>query len=120
MFYVLLCVIFVLHFSVLLALRLPCLGQRKLILVLLYICSIFACLVLSVSSSSLCLGRAAVFNCGSPWTFLFLFSVVLVFVSPLSIAITSLGEEGSNPTAFCTFVRFALVWFYLFTLPLRV
>ena len=32
--------------------------------------SICACLVLSVSSSSLYLGRAAVCDCGIPWTFL--------------------------------------------------
>ena len=34
---------------------------------------------------------------------------VLVFFSPLSIAITSLGEERANFSAFRTFVRFALV-----------
>ena len=43
---------------------------------------------------------------------------VLVFFSPFSIAITSLGEETANLSAFHTFVRFALVWFYLFPLPL--
>ena len=31
--------------------------------------SICACLVLSVSSSSWCLGRAAACDCGTPWTF---------------------------------------------------
>ena len=35
-----------------------------------YVCSIYACLDLSVSSSSWCLGRAAVCDCGTPWTFL--------------------------------------------------
>ena len=35
-----------------------------------YVCSICACLDLSVSSSSWCLGRAAVCDCGTPWTFL--------------------------------------------------
>ena len=45
---------------------------------------------------------------------------VLVFFSPLSIAITSLGEERANLSAFCTFVRFALVWFCLLPLPLGV
>ena len=30
----------------------------------------FACLVLSVSSSSWCLGRAVTGDCGTPWTFL--------------------------------------------------
>ena len=33
---------------------------------------------------------------------------VLVFFSPFSIAITSLGEERANLSAFCTFVRFVL------------
>ena len=35
---------------------------------------------------------------------------VLVFFSPLSIAITSLWEESVNLSAFRTFVRFVLVW----------
>ena len=34
--------------------------------------------------------------------------------SPLSIAITLLGEEKANLGAFCTFVRFVLVWFCWF------
>ena len=34
---------------------------------------------------------------------------VLVFFSPVSIAITSLGEERANLSAFRTFVRFVLV-----------
>ena len=37
------------------------------------VCSICACLDLSVSSSSWGLGRAAVCDCGTPWTFLLLF-----------------------------------------------
>ena len=41
---------------------------------------------------------------------------VLVFFSPFSIAITSLGEERANLSAFRTFVLFALVWFGLFPL----
>ena len=45
---------------------------------------------------------------------------VLVFFSPFSTAITSLGKERANLSAFCTFVRFALVWVCLFPLPLRV
>ena len=39
---------------------------------------------------------------------------------PFSIAITSLGEERSSLGAFCSFVRFALVWFCLFPLLLGV
>ena len=35
---------------------------------------------------------------------------VLVFFSPFSIAITSLGEERANRSAFRTFVRFVLVY----------
>ena len=46
---------------------------------------------------------------------------VLVFFSPFSIAIISLGEERASLNgAFRTFVRFALVWFCLFPLPLCV
>ena len=45
---------------------------------------------------------------------------VLVFFSPFSIAITSLGEERANLSAFRTFVRFVLVWIYRFPLPLGV
>ena len=52
------------------ALRLPRLGKRELILVF-FICLFDLCLFgLSVSSSSWCLGRAAVCHCGIPWTFL--------------------------------------------------
>ena len=45
---------------------------------------------------------------------------VLVFVSPFSIAIISLGEERANLSVFRTFVRFVLVWIYRFPLPLSV
>ena len=45
---------------------------------------------------------------------------VLVFFSPFSIAITSLGEERANLSAFPTFVRFVLVWICQFPLPLGV
>ena len=41
---------------------------------------------------------------------------ILVFFSPFSFAITSLGEERANLSAFRTFVRFAFVWFCLFHL----
>ena len=38
---------------------------------------------------------------------------VLVFFSPFSIAITSLGEERANNSAFRTFVRFfVIVWHF--------
>ena len=47
-------------------------------------------------------------------------SFVLVFFSPFSIAITSLGEERANLSAFRTFVRFVLVWICRFPLPLGV
>ena len=45
---------------------------------------------------------------------------VLVFFSPLSIVLTSLGEESANLSAFRMFVWFTLVWFCLFLLPLGV
>ena len=43
-----------------------------------------------------------------------------MFFSPFSVAITSLWEERANLSAFRRFVRFALVWFGLFPLPLGV
>ena len=45
---------------------------------------------------------------------------VLVFFSPFSIAITSLGEERANRSAFHTFAGFVLVWICRFSLPLGV
>ena len=45
---------------------------------------------------------------------------VLVFFSPFMSAITSLGEERAYFSAFRTFVRFVLVWFCMFPLPLGV
>ena len=44
--------------------------ERDNLSAFLYVCSICACLDLSVSSSPWCLGRAAVCNCGTHWTFL--------------------------------------------------
>ena len=43
-----------------------------------------------------------------------------MFFSPFSIAITSLGEERANLSAFCTFVRFVFVLICRFPLPLGV
>ena len=68
--YVLPCVILFLCFSVLLVLRLPRLGKRELILVLFVRLFDLYLFGLSVSSSSWCLGKAAVCDCGTPWTFL--------------------------------------------------
>ena len=45
---------------------------------------------------------------------------VLVLFSPFSIAITSLGEERANLSAFRTFKRFVLVWICQIPLPLDV
>ena len=45
---------------------------------------------------------------------------VVVFFSLFSIAIIPLGEERANLSVFRTFVRFTLVWFCLFSLPLGV
>ena len=42
------------------------------------VCLIFACLILLVSSSPWCLGRAACFDCGTPWTFLYLLLMLTV------------------------------------------
>ena len=60
-------VILFLCFSVLLVLRLPHLGKRELILMCLFGLCLFGFVG---SSSSWGLGRAAVCDCGTPWTFL--------------------------------------------------
>ena len=44
----------------------------------------------------------------------------LCFFSPFSIAITSLGEERANLSAFRMFDRFVFVWICRFPLPLDV
>ena len=64
-------VLFVLVFFRPLSIAITSLGEERANLsVFFFIC---ACLGLSVSSSSWCLGRAAVCDCGTPWTFLLLF-----------------------------------------------
>ena len=68
--YVLPCVILFLCFSVLLVLRLPCLGKRELILV--HFVRLFdLCLFGFVGFLFLLVsGKGAVCDCGTPWTFL--------------------------------------------------
>ena len=73
--YVFPCVILFLCFSVLLVLRLPRFGKRELIFVL-FVRLFDLCLFVG-SSSSWGLGRAAVCDCGTPWTFLLPFFFVL-------------------------------------------
>ena len=65
------------------ATRLPSDGVLNKIKCFSYVCSVCACLDLSVSSSSWGLGRAAVCNCGTPWTFL------LPFLNKIKITLHS-------------------------------
>ena len=53
---------------------------------------------------------------------LYVFPCVILFLcfQSFSIAITSLGEERANLSAFRTFVRVMLVWICRFPLPLGV
>ena len=52
---------------------------------------------------------------------LYVFPCVILFLCfSVSFAITSLGEERANLSAFRTFVRFVLVWICRFPLPLGV
>ena len=46
--------------------------------------------------------------------------ILFLFFSPFSIAITSLGEESANLSAFRTFFWFVLVWIRRYPLPLGV
>ena len=84
LFHVLPCVILFLCFSLLL----PCFGKRELIIVLFVVVfSICACLILLVFSSFWCLGRAAVCDCGTLWTFLLSFELVWVCLFPLPLGV---------------------------------
>ena len=77
LFYVLPCVILFLCFSVLLALRLPRLGKGELIVVL-FVCLVDLCLFGFVGFRFLLVsGRAAVCDCGTPWTFHLPFFVIV-------------------------------------------
>ena len=122
-------VILFLCFSVLLVLRLPRLGKRELILVLfvrlfgLWLFRFVGFLFLLGSGKgcglllwhsldfSLTVFTLCCFVVYSTRRFVVCLSVcqfVLVFFSPFNIAITSLGEEKANLSAFRTFVRFVL------------
>ena len=54
------------------------------------------------------------------FVYLTMCNFVLLFFSPFSIAITSLGKERANLSAFRMFFRFVLVWICRFPLPLGV
>ena len=81
--------------------------------------------------SSWGLGRAAVCDCGTPWTFLLPFFFILrgdlFYVLPCAILYLSvllalrLPRLGKRERVnLSTFVLFAFVWFCLFPLPLGV
>ena len=89
---------FVLVFLVLLVLRLPRLRTRELILVL-FVRLFDLCLFGFVGfSSSWGLGRAAVCDCGTPWTFL-----LIVFLKKLSLLKTVYRK--ARATRECCFVH---------------
>ena len=67
------------------------------------------CVVVSGSGVSLTLCYFVVYSTERFVVCLSVCHFVLVFFSPFSIAITSLGEERANLSAFRTFVRFVLV-----------
>ena len=72
LFYVLPCVILFLCFSVLLALRLPRLGKREIILIL-FVRLFDLCLFGFVGFLFLLVsGKGCCFDCSTPWTFLLL------------------------------------------------
>ena len=64
---------FVLVFFSPFSIAITSLGKRELIIVLFIRLFDLHLLILSVSYSSWCLGRAATFNCGTSWTFSYLF-----------------------------------------------
>ena len=105
--YVLPCVILFLCFSVLLVLRLPRLGKRELILELFVRLFDLFLFGFVVSSSSWCLGRAAVCDCGTPWTFLLPFFVrfcVYRCISSVSLYVVCISCEWKS--------TFCMLWCY--------
>ena len=73
-----------------------------------YFCSVCACLDLSVSSSSWGRGRAAVCDCGTPWTFLLPFFIVIVGSYP--VVYTTDRSKAVTPVLVLLFVA---LWFIL-------
>ena len=59
-----------------------------------YVCSVCASLDLSVSSSAWGLGRAAVCDCGTPWTFL------LPFLHTTPVVFVPCGDPRKSPRTF--------------------
>ena len=92
--YVFPCVILFLCFTVLLVLPFTRLGKRECFS---YVCSVCACLDLSVSSSSWALGRAAVCDCGTPWTFLLPVLVLEDFHGPSDTGHLSPSTRNKSP-----------------------
>ena len=76
LFYEAPCVILFLCFSVFFSIANTPLGEQRANR------SICACLVLSVSFSSLCLGRAPACDCDTPWTFLLSFFLYYCRICP--------------------------------------
>ena len=68
---------FVLVFFSPFSIAITSLGEERANLSAFLVCSIYACLDLSLSSSSWCLGRAAVCDCGTPGLFSYLFFYLL-------------------------------------------
>ena len=83
LFYVLPCVILLLCFSVLLALRLPHLGKRELVLVL-FVHLINLCLFGFVCFLFLLVSGKGCCDCGTPWTFLLPFFVIVILLGLFS------------------------------------
>ena len=112
--YVFQCVILFLCFSVLLVLRLPRLGKRELILVpFVRFVRFVPCLDLSVSSSSWGLGRAAVCDCGTPWTFL------LPFLKTLFIPESERPLRPGHLRDYCNVLKIWMDWFYYVRMPIH-
>ena len=125
-FFFALCFLF-LCFSVLLALRLPLLGKRELVLVLfirLFDLRLFGfvCFLFLLVSGKGC-GFVLILLFVALW---FILRGDLFYVLPCVIlflcfsVLLALREERASLSAFRTFVRFVLVWFCRFPLPLGV
>ena len=74
-----------------------------------HLISLTGCILISKEDKTVLLVKHGWMFCEAICYMSFRVSLVLVFFSPFNIAITSLGEERANLSAFRTFVRFVLV-----------
>ena len=102
-------------------------GTPLIFLLIWYVCSTCACLVLPVSSSSWCLAMAVVCDCGTPWTFLL---HIFSYMTGFSFILCSSSQFVLVPLKDCvswlhiswvsSLIFLCIVYYDLFALPFGV